>query len=255
MSARDFAAAYRTLADGYRKARSPVLLFQLGRVAAAEGRVMEAQDLMRRYLADPARENDDPANQEAQRVLKLARPEGPTGEVAVLSDPGAAVLVDDRLVGTLPLPQPLLLSGGVHTVTVEYSSKKLSSPVQVASGRLMDMRFNPVSGAVVFTLRPALLFVMRAPGISEEAARALREVTEQAAQNEQLRLLYSDDALAAVPQLRSCLDTARCQRQLAREQGRTVVVVTHDNRIFHLADRILHIEDGRMTQADHEQPK
>ena len=33
-------------------------------------------------------------------------------------------------------------------------------------------------------------------------------------------------------------------RELAREQGNTVVVVTHDNRIFHLADRMVYIEDG-----------
>jgi len=33
-------------------------------------------------------------------------------------------------------------------------------------------------------------------------------------------------------------------RTLAKEHGHTVLVVTHDNRIFDLADRILHIEDG-----------
>ncbi len=33
-------------------------------------------------------------------------------------------------------------------------------------------------------------------------------------------------------------------RDLATQRGHTVVVVTHDNRIFHLADRIVHIEDG-----------
>lgn len=33
-------------------------------------------------------------------------------------------------------------------------------------------------------------------------------------------------------------------REVARERGGTVVVVTHDSRIFHLADRIVHIEDG-----------
>jgi len=33
-------------------------------------------------------------------------------------------------------------------------------------------------------------------------------------------------------------------RELSRERGSTVVVVTHDNRIFDLADRIVHIEDG-----------
>ncbi|MFO0692139.1 MAG: ABC transporter ATP-binding protein [Polyangiales bacterium] len=35
-------------------------------------------------------------------------------------------------------------------------------------------------------------------------------------------------------------------REVAKERGGTVVVVTHDNRIFHLADRIVHIEDGLM---------
>ena len=38
-------------------------------------------------------------------------------------------------------------------------------------------------------------------------------------------------------------------RTLAKEHGHTVLVVTHDNRIFDLADRILHIEDGRITEA------
>lgn len=33
-------------------------------------------------------------------------------------------------------------------------------------------------------------------------------------------------------------------RTLAKEHRHTVIVVTHDNRIFDLADRIVHIEDG-----------
>src|SRR5262249_46172963 len=33
-------------------------------------------------------------------------------------------------------------------------------------------------------------------------------------------------------------------RDLCRERGTSVVVVTHDSRIFHLADRTVHIEDG-----------
>jgi len=37
-------------------------------------------------------------------------------------------------------------------------------------------------------------------------------------------------------------------RELARAHGSTVVVVTHDNRIFHLADRRVHIEDGSIQE-------
>jgi putative ABC transport system ATP-binding protein len=34
---------------------------------------------------------------------------------------------------------------------------------------------------------------------------------------------------------------------LARERGTTILLVTHDNRILDVADRILHIEDGRLS--------
>src|SRR5262249_35609998 len=37
--------------------------------------------------------------------------------------------------------------------------------------------------------------------------------------------------------------------RLVRERGATLVVVTHDNRIFHFADRILHLEEGRLVRA------
>jgi putative ABC transport system ATP-binding protein len=38
-------------------------------------------------------------------------------------------------------------------------------------------------------------------------------------------------------------------RTLAGEAGRTVVVVTHDSRIFHFADRIVPMEDGRIAST------
>jgi putative ABC transport system ATP-binding protein len=37
-------------------------------------------------------------------------------------------------------------------------------------------------------------------------------------------------------------------RDLCRQRGHTVVVVTHDSRIFHFADRIVHIEDGLIQE-------
>jgi putative ABC transport system ATP-binding protein len=52
----------------------------------------------------------------------------------------------------------------------------------------------------------------------------------------------------------SALDGATGQRvmELVREQGcrpdRLVVLVTHDERIFHFADRIVHMDDGRVTR-------
>jgi putative ABC transport system ATP-binding protein len=39
-------------------------------------------------------------------------------------------------------------------------------------------------------------------------------------------------------------------RELAHEKNRAVVVVTHDNRVLSYADRIVHIEDGRIANDD-----
>jgi putative ABC transport system ATP-binding protein len=39
-------------------------------------------------------------------------------------------------------------------------------------------------------------------------------------------------------------------KELAGEKNRAVVVVTHDNRIFDYADRIVKIDDGRISEAD-----
>ena len=36
-------------------------------------------------------------------------------------------------------------------------------------------------------------------------------------------------------------------RDIANDSNRAVLIVTHDNRIYHFADRILEMSDGRMT--------
>ena len=39
-------------------------------------------------------------------------------------------------------------------------------------------------------------------------------------------------------------------QRLAKEQGTTILMVTHDNRILDVADRIVHLEDGYLAQND-----
>lgn len=42
-------------------------------------------------------------------------------------------------------------------------------------------------------------------------------------------------------------------RDAALDANRAVLVVTHDNRIYHYADRIIHMSDGRITHESHHQ--
>jgi putative ABC transport system ATP-binding protein len=36
-------------------------------------------------------------------------------------------------------------------------------------------------------------------------------------------------------------------QKLAKEQGCTILLVTHDNRILDIADRIVNMEDGKLA--------
>jgi len=44
-------------------------------------------------------------------------------------------------------------------------------------------------------------------------------------------------------------DVMELLRSLARTDGRALIVVTHDSRIFHYADRIAHMNDGRISEV------
>lgn len=62
-------------------------------------------------------------------------------------------------------------------------------------------------------------------------------------------LVLADEPTAALD-AQSGLAATQLLQELCRERGSTVVVVTHDPRIFHLADRIVRIEDGQMLPAE-----
>jgi putative ABC transport system ATP-binding protein len=59
------------------------------------------------------------------------------------------------------------------------------------------------------------------------------------------RLILADEPTASLDK-QSGRDVVDLMQRLAREQGVTVLLVTHDNRILDVADRILHLEDGRI---------
>jgi putative ABC transport system ATP-binding protein len=56
-------------------------------------------------------------------------------------------------------------------------------------------------------------------------------------------IILADEPTAALD-AHNGLSITQSLRELAKVHGHTVVIVTHDNRIFHLGDRIVHIEDG-----------
>lgn len=209
----NYAAARQSLDAAFRRAPAPELLLLLARLAVAEGRSLDAYDLMRRYLADPGRPQDETADREAQLVLNQTPP--PSSEVRVLGDAGAVVIVDDRTVGVLPLTSPLLLSVGQHAMALQYPEKKLDSPVLVQQGRVTEVRSNRISGAMLLSQLPTVLVVLDAPGLGDAARRQFWSQAEEAASDEQVTVLRPEVALTAAPELKGCLSQVRCWRLLA----------------------------------------
>ncbi|BAY98408.1 ABC transporter-related protein [Tolypothrix tenuis PCC 7101] len=61
------------------------------------------------------------------------------------------------------------------------------------------------------------------------------------------KIVLADEPTAALDS-KSGRDVVNLMQQLAKEQGCTILMVTHDNRILDIADRIVHMEDGKLAQ-------
>lgn len=62
------------------------------------------------------------------------------------------------------------------------------------------------------------------------------------------RLVLADEPTAALDS-KSGRAVVDLMQTLAREQGCTILLVTHDSRILDVADRIVHLEDGQALQV------
>ena len=73
------------------------------------------------------------------------------------------------------------------------------------------------------------------------------------------RALASDPPILLADEPTAALDSTSGRtviellQQLARQHGRAVVMVTHDPRVLTYGDRILHLEDGRLSREDSSQ--
>jgi putative ABC transport system ATP-binding protein len=60
-------------------------------------------------------------------------------------------------------------------------------------------------------------------------------------------LVLADEPTAALDS-RSGREVVTLMQQLARQQNSTILLVTHDNRILDIADRVLNLEDGLLSE-------
>lgn len=63
-------------------------------------------------------------------------------------------------------------------------------------------------------------------------------------------VILGDEPTAALDS-KTALGVMDLLRALAKEEGRAVVVVTHDHRLAKYADRVVLVDDGRVREAEH----
>ncbi len=215
---------YELLEEAYRLRGDVETLFLLGHLAYVERRSVEAFDLFRRYL----REKEGPLgddHSEVTRVLGESLP--PAGEVLILGEKGSLVLVDERIVGTLPLSAPLVLPAGKHQVVLELAARRKQQDIDVHSGSSWLLRSSVDSEDIAMSSAPVMVFLPHYRGLNAESMRHLEQAVEQAAHGSGHILKRRDVAVQSAPQLSGCLDSLLCQEELGRRNQAEYVLLLH----------------------------
>lgn len=204
-----------SLSAAYRKSPTPEALLQLGLLAHAEGRPLEARDRVRRALADGNLKITSELREKAEAVMQAAL--GESSELRLAGQRGALVLIDARPCGVLPLALPILVAPGKHTVQLELGSKRWQAEATAPAGRTVDIRFAPDTNAAIVTTQPAVLLL---PAAEKEGAiplellrtidRALRRASLARASIEG----QPGQPLGGV----GCIDDPACRLQLGEQR-------------------------------------
>jgi putative ABC transport system ATP-binding protein len=107
-------------------------------------------------------------------------------------------------------------------------------PLKTATAQAMEL-LDQVGLAYRARLRPGQLSTGECQRVA--VARALADSPS---------ILFADEPTASLD-AENGQAVMRLLTRLVRERGVTLIVVTHDNRIMDFADRILRLEDGRLT--------
>jgi putative ABC transport system ATP-binding protein len=120
-----------------------------------------------------------------------------------------------------------------------YQNVEMALEIQEVTAAEADTRIRTVLGAVGLEDRVDYYPSDLSGGQKQRVAIARALVSQP-------RIILADEPTAALDK-KSGRDVVEMMEKLAREQGCTILLVTHDNRILDLADRIIYMEDGYLA--------
>lgn len=220
LAANDLAHAQQLFEQAFRLRPAPELLYQLGRVAQAQGQTVVAADFYRRYLESGTPSTDEPTNEALRKRIS----ELPTSvsEVTIAGSGGALLSVDGRLTGVLPLSRPLLLGAGPHRYRLEMRGvSSESDPLTIPDGRPAELHLTAGTSAsliAVLTLNSLALLAVEFGSLSDDQKKQVEESIATAARNEHTLILAPDkhrELLAS--ESPRCLSDVPCLDRLTRK--------------------------------------
>ena len=217
LAQKNFAAASADLQQSYRLAPYSEALFQLGMLAEAEGRTVAAHDILRRYLFEAPSDDTTESADKARAIVAKGMPAH--GELSIVAETQGLVLVDGLVVGSLPLPMPLLVPPGNHQVMIEVGAKRITEQVPVTVGRNAELRFKLNPQVVAVSLAPAVLYLPKFEGLTAQEQQQVESAAVDGARAAKYSLLRVEDALLQSAAQQGCIEQPACQLALAQGNG------------------------------------
>ena len=192
----------------------------------------------------------------------------PAGEIVIVTGPsGSGKTTLLTLVGALRAPQEGTLrvlghrlDGAGHTA-LEDVRKRIGFIFQqhnllgaLTASQNVQLGLRVTGRAARSDLARKADAMLEAVGLGEHTRKRADQLSGGQRQRVAIaRALVGEPAMVLADEPTASLDKAAGRevvdrmQALARERGTTILLVTHDNRILDVADRILHLEDGRLA--------
>ncbi len=122
-----------------------------------------------------------------------------------------------------------------------YQNVEMALEIQYVTAAAADARIRTILTAVGLEQRMDYYPSDLSGGQKQRVAIARALVSQP-------QIILADEPTAALDK-KSGRDVVEIMEKLAKEQGCTILLVTHDNRILDLADRIIYLEDGYLANS------
>lgn len=192
----------------------------------------------------------------------------PAGEIVIVTGPsGSGKTTLLTLVGALRAPQEGQLSvlghrlDGATRTTLEDVRQKIGFIFQqhnllgaLTAAQNVQLGLRETGSMPHAECRRRAEAMLAAVGLADHMHKRAEQLSGGQRQRVAIaRALVGEPSMVLADEPTASLDKASGRevvdrmQSLARERGTTILLVTHDNRILDVADRILHLEDGRLT--------